>query len=86
VQIAQKPELQTGQGTNHSSNEQGISHAFLSYTLIRPAHPLRQIARADGKEVVGFQSCSSEHAKDEKRGAKAVLENINANEINEPHT
>ena len=48
--------------------------------LIRPEHSLKQIARADGKSVLGPQSCSSEQAKGEKDGAKAVLEINTTNE------
>ena len=54
--------------------------------LIRPGHSLTHSARTDGQEVRGLQSCSSEQAKGEKGGAKAVLEISTTNEKNEPHT
>ena len=54
--------------------------------LIRQHHALKQPACADGQEVRGLQSCSSEQAKGENGGAKAVLEISTTNEKNEPHT
>ena len=54
--------------------------------LIRPGHSPKHTARADGQEVRGLQSCSSEQAESEQGGAKRVVENSTANEKSEPHT
>ena len=63
MQIARKPELHKDKTRISEASEQGISHAFLAYMLIRPDRSLKQATRADGQAVVDLQSCSSEHAK-----------------------
>ena len=54
--------------------------------LIRADSSLKHSARTDGQEVRGLQSCSSEQAKSEKDGAKAILEISTTDGQNEQHT